>query len=345
MAIHKDLTGADAIHPAAYIQDADPGAVGPDKLWIETSGAGTVFVAMWARDAADTGWIAVGGGIPHAASHENGGADEIDVTGLSGLLATAQTPAAHATSHKSGGSDAVKLDELAAPTDVATLNASTTAHGLLKKLSNVATEYMDGTGNYSVPAGGGGGSGRPLVDPTGLSWAWVNQGSATIATNGASLALNGPADASDSWRMRVKAVPAKPYTIIIHHKVAALGLNYAGGGVGWLQTSNNFFAGLNQYFNSSVGQGLNIGKSGTNYSFDAEYVATIGAYERFDWVKLTDAAAGSRTISVSLDGYNWILLHSVATDDFITPDRLYFGVNPRHGSYAAAVTIDSWEEL
>ena len=32
---------------------------------------------------------------PHAASHEAGGTDPIDVTGLGGVLATAQTPAAH----------------------------------------------------------------------------------------------------------------------------------------------------------------------------------------------------------------------------------------------------------
>lgn len=38
-------------------------------------------------------------------------------------------------------------------TDITTNNASTTKHGFLKKLSNVSTEYMDGTGNYSVPAG------------------------------------------------------------------------------------------------------------------------------------------------------------------------------------------------
>ena len=30
----------------------------------------------------------VSGGGPHASSHENGGSDEIDVTGLYGLLAT-----------------------------------------------------------------------------------------------------------------------------------------------------------------------------------------------------------------------------------------------------------------
>lgn len=71
-------------------------------------------------------------------------------------LSDARTPLVHATSHKSGGSDVIKLDELAAPTDIATLNASTTAHGLLKKLSNVATEFMNGQGNWATNAFSGG---------------------------------------------------------------------------------------------------------------------------------------------------------------------------------------------
>lgn len=101
--------------------------------------------------------VGAGGGAPsaHATSHQNGGSDEISVAGLSGLLADGQTPLAHASSHASGGSDAVKLDDLATPDDNTDLNASTTRHGLLKKLSNVSTEYMDGTGAWSVPAGGG----------------------------------------------------------------------------------------------------------------------------------------------------------------------------------------------
>lgn len=40
-------------------------------------------------------------------------------------------------------------------TDITTNDASTTKHGFLKKLSNVATQYMDGTGAWSTPAGGG----------------------------------------------------------------------------------------------------------------------------------------------------------------------------------------------
>jgi len=64
-------------------------------------------------------------------------------------------PLIHATRHKTGGADPIALDTLAATTDNTNLNASTTAHGLLKKLSNVATEFLNGQGNFTVPAGGG----------------------------------------------------------------------------------------------------------------------------------------------------------------------------------------------
>jgi hypothetical protein len=50
-------------------------------------------------------------------------------------LSDTRDPKAHALSHKSGGGDAIKLDELAAPTDVTTLDASTTAHGLALKVT------------------------------------------------------------------------------------------------------------------------------------------------------------------------------------------------------------------
>jgi hypothetical protein len=51
------------------------------------------------------------GGAPaaHKITHENGGSDALNVAGLSGLLATAQTPAAHKASHENGGSDALSV--------------------------------------------------------------------------------------------------------------------------------------------------------------------------------------------------------------------------------------------
>lgn len=76
----------------------------------------------------------------------------------------ARTPTAHAASHKSAGTDAIKLDELAAPTDVATLNATAAAHGLLPKLSGDAAQVLLGTGVFgAVPGGGGGFSWEAVV--------------------------------------------------------------------------------------------------------------------------------------------------------------------------------------
>ncbi|QLH37721.1 MAG: hypothetical protein HWD60_00145 [Defluviicoccus sp.] len=66
-------------------------------------------------------------------------------------LSDPRTPTEHAASHKAGGGDAVRLDEFAAPTDVATLNASASAHGLCPKLSGNAAQHLDGTGTWSAP--------------------------------------------------------------------------------------------------------------------------------------------------------------------------------------------------
>jgi hypothetical protein len=53
------------------------------------------------------------GGVPnHHARHENGGADEVNVAGLSGLLADPQTPLAHAASHQNGGGDEIGVGGL-----------------------------------------------------------------------------------------------------------------------------------------------------------------------------------------------------------------------------------------
>lgn len=61
----------------------------------------------------------------------------------------------HAATHGPAAADALKLDDLAAPDDNTDLNALTTKHGLLKKLSNNPYEFLDGQGNWSVPVGTG----------------------------------------------------------------------------------------------------------------------------------------------------------------------------------------------
>jgi hypothetical protein len=69
---------------------------------------------------------------PHAASHESGGSDEINVGGLAGVLADPQNPAAHAASHQNGGSDEINVAGLSglladAQTPIPTAGVDTTA--------------------------------------------------------------------------------------------------------------------------------------------------------------------------------------------------------------------------
>lgn len=69
-------------------------------------------------------------------------------------LSDSRTPLSHATSHQSGGGDAIKLDDLATPDDNTDLNASTTRHGLLLKLNNNASQFLNGQGAWAAPGGG-----------------------------------------------------------------------------------------------------------------------------------------------------------------------------------------------
>jgi hypothetical protein len=61
----------------------------------------------------------------------------------------------HAAAHKVAGGDVVLLDELGAPTDVTTLNASTTLHGLLPKLGGGTANFLRADGTWAAPGGGG----------------------------------------------------------------------------------------------------------------------------------------------------------------------------------------------
>jgi hypothetical protein len=56
----------------------------------------------------------------------------------------------HAVDHKSSGTDPIKLDELAAPTDVTTLNTNSSRHGLMPKLNGNKDSVFKGDGNWGT---------------------------------------------------------------------------------------------------------------------------------------------------------------------------------------------------
>lgn len=75
----------------------------------------------------------------------------------------------------------IRLDDLAAPEDNTDLDATTLLHGLLPKLSGTATEYLDGSGAWSTPPGGGDVSG-PGSSTSGYIPLWDGTGGDALAT-------------------------------------------------------------------------------------------------------------------------------------------------------------------
>jgi hypothetical protein len=74
-------------------------------------------------------------------------------------------------------------------TDITTNNVSTTAHGFAPKAPNDATRYLDGTGAWSVPAGGGGG-GTPGNPTASVGLAAVNGSASTYMRSDGAPALS-----------------------------------------------------------------------------------------------------------------------------------------------------------
>lgn len=56
---------------------------------------------------------------------------------------------------KNKAATSIKLDDLGTPDDNTDLNATTSKHGLLKKLDNNSSKFMNGQGSWAVPPGVG----------------------------------------------------------------------------------------------------------------------------------------------------------------------------------------------
>lgn len=74
----------------------------------------------------------------------------------------------------------IPLDDLGSPADNTDLNASTSAHGLLRKLDNDPTHYLDGTGAWSEPAAGTGGVLPWIIPPP---WGLLHRAMQNLGAN------------------------------------------------------------------------------------------------------------------------------------------------------------------
>ena len=155
------------------VQGAVPGAPGGgDTTFIahtdtpaSYSGQGGKFVRVNATPDGLEFYDHEGAADPHAIYLTETEADAL-YEALGAIATHAAIAAAHHAkyldSEAVAAAKTVKLDDFATPDDNADLNASITRHGLLKKLANDASKFLDSKGDWSTPPGGGGDDHAPL---------------------------------------------------------------------------------------------------------------------------------------------------------------------------------------
>jgi hypothetical protein len=188
---HQD-NGADEINVTGLSGVlGDPQVAGSIKtatttVVVSAAAAPTSGQVLTASSSTAAAWASPGAGAAHNTTHQDGGGDELSVTGLSGLLADPQTPKTHATSHQSGGGDVLNVTNLsgllADPQTAGGLKTATTTVAIASAVAPTAGQVLAATSGttaaWSTPT--------PLTGtaPTQVSVTTAAVGVATAAARG-----------------------------------------------------------------------------------------------------------------------------------------------------------------
>jgi hypothetical protein len=186
----------------------------------------------------------------------------------------------------------------------------------------------DGAGNFYGPV-------FTLIKPGATTFAWRNQGTATVAsTNGMVFINSGAGTGGYDWRIRETAAPAAPYTITV------------GGNCQNIVSTQLFCgpvlveSGTGKFISFGLGFSLervnvdtwNSVTSNAGNQYDGNVQVDNWSYSGMWFFRIVDDGA-TRAYSVSKDGINFIeVLSGQANNFFIVADQLGFGVAQNVGA-------------
>jgi hypothetical protein len=184
-----------------------------------------------------------------------------------------------------------------------------------------------------------------LTDPALQTFAWINQGGASIVTTNGGVALVAPQTAGNNLRIRKKAAPSTPYTITAAFLPSRPNINFLAMGLVFRDSASSKLATFGYIFDST-GSSSQVGASKfTNETtFSANYSPVMGwTPASLLWLRITDNGT-NRISSVSNDGQNWIQVHSVGRTDFLTANEVGFYIDTNNATFGAVLTLLSWKE-
>ncbi|HVI08012.1 MAG TPA: hypothetical protein VND65_06925 [Candidatus Binatia bacterium] len=191
------------------------------------------------------------------------------------------------------------------------------------------------------------------VDPPTSGWSWVNQGTATIATNGSALCLHIPDTGSSlQWRLYMRTITPSTYTIVAHFALLAFAQNSQTGGIYLYDSVSGKATGM-EYLLQAPAAGGDPGvltwrvqrlNSVTSAGTTPAQIGFSGGPFTIGSFKIVEDGT-NRTYYWSRDrGLNWYQLLQEPTGTFITPNEAGFGGFSVTSSVAPFVDVDllSW---
>lgn len=197
----------------------------------------------------------------------------------------------------------------------------------------------------------------PMTPPVAADFAtWVNQGTATITDNKGAIYLQTNYNNGESLRICAKTYPTPPFTV----EMALIPNNpgTAFGAIGFGICVRDSVSGKIQgYGPSPAGAASPINIKGYNYSSPTNGNSSITGWPTsvhivdtsLVWLKYVDNSS-NRIISISVDGYTWTQLVSLALTDYVTPNQIgifvnaYRGYDSTKGSAYVGATFLHWRQ-
>lgn len=180
----------------------------------------------------------------------------------------------------------------------------------------------------------------PITPADNTTFSWVNQGTATLGTNGGALLLSAPASGGVDVKLRVATAPATPYTITALVETGNNGTNFAWSGLAFRASGSGALV-LFGPLSDTGRQDLTVAKYNNPTSFSATYTTARQATSRTWWLRISDNGV-NRISSWSPDGFNWIQVHSVGRTDFLTADQVGFFADSNTSSNPLYISVLSW---
>lgn len=171
-------------------------------------------------------------------------------------------------------------------------------------------------------------TGTPATE---ASFTWFNQGTATADDlDDGSILLTTPAGSGNNWRGKYVTPPSTPWTVTAAFTGLWLqnGSTYPQFGIAIENSNDGKLVCFSKHHRGGQSPGLQLVKMNSYTSYNSSYIDLRSMHALTDlfWMRVENDGVNHK-FSISIDGVEWLLIHTVAYDDYLTNggDRVGWG--------------------